>query len=1036
MSKTRVYELARELNVESKVLVKRLKDAGIKVASHQSTITNEEAESIRKSFATGSKVKAPESDAKKPKVVIRRRRRSTSEEDEGDAAGSSDSVAASADESASASSVVRKRRVDGDGENTKPGADGGSGAVADETTDHGDDTESKKRMVDSGSPSEPTQSTGSRPVGGEGRSAALKDAESLFKKTTVGESAEKTTEQTTSTDEEGVSETQSTVESSASPQVGASGEATVDGKSSKSDSSKQTIDLKTRPDSTESAEASDGDDSSATPADRAKEQRDRIRKRLDDNNAGVSGATIVRRATPQEVENLEAKQKTPGRREDSRGTRVTGMGLLGNRGSSSGNQSQGDDGPPTQDEWGQTRRRAPEEKSRDFTSKAAEEEEAAKRRVAAAKAKRANAGLTTRALLDQAQTKGTEEFGRFNPGGSFQPRTYTPSSHHRSRRDLKRRKDLKKTQITMPKAEKRVVEMGETITVGELAKALSVKSGELIKKLMGEGVMATLNQSLDFDTATLMASEYKYEVRNVSVTVEDLLKPSAVEAAGPLETRPPIVTVMGHVDHGKTSILDAIKKSNVASGEAGGITQHIGAYQVETGSHKITFLDTPGHEAFSSMRSRGAKVTDIVVLVVAADDGVMPQTVEAISHAKAAEVPIIVAVNKIDKPSTNVERVYTELAEQGVQAEEWGGEIQFIKCSALEGTGLDELLEAVALQAEVLELKATSEGEAEAVVIEAHLDRGRGPVATAVVQRGTLRTGDYVVAGTHTGRVRGMFDHLGTELREAGPSQPVELIGLSGVPNAGDSVNSVEDDRRAKQIADLRATRARDEAARRSSASSLEDLLSKVQTADAFEVNFIIKGDTQGSVEAVSEGIIKLNTDRVKNKIIHSAVGGVSESDISLAAASEAIIIAFNVRAARGLDDFADKQGVMVRYFSIIYDIVDVVKSLMVGKLPPIVSEVVQGRAEVRKPISVPKIGTVAGSAVTDGKITRNAQCRLIRDDIVIYSGKLQSLRRFKDDVREVQTGYECGISIDGYNDIKEGDVIEAFVLEEQAATL
>jgi translation initiation factor IF-2 len=493
---------------------------------------------------------------------------------------------------------------------------------------------------------------------------------------------------------------------------------------------------------------------------------------------------------------------------------------------------------------------------------------------------------------------------------------------------------------------------------------------------------------------------------------------------------------MGHVDHGKTSLLDAIRSAKVASGEAGGITQHIGAYTVDYNNQKIAFLDTPGHEAFSSMRARGASLTDIVILVVAADDGVMPQTVEAINHAKAAGVPIIVAVNKIDKQSTNLDRLFAQLAEHGIQSEEWGGENQFVKTSALQKIGIEDLLEAIVLQAEVLDLKAPTEGLAGGAVVEAHLDKGRGPVATIMVQTGTLEVGQYVVAGMEYGRVRAMIDHRGKKLTVAGPSTPIEVVGLSGVPSAGDRVNAVEDEKTCREIVSLRQEQERKKNSGKSSAASLADLLAKVQNSERPEVPIIVKADVQGSLEAVCEAISKLSTPKVSNRVVHRAVGGISESDLSLAVATGAVIVAFNVRAARGLDDEADREGVVLRYFSIIYELVDSVKAIMAGKLPPIVTEQVLGHAEVRQTISVPKIGTIAGSAVLDGKITRQSQLRLVRNSVVIYNGKISSLRRFKDDVREVAQGYECGIGIEGYQDIRIGDVIEAYVFEESAPTL
>jgi translation initiation factor IF-2 len=579
--------------------------------------------------------------------------------------------------------------------------------------------------------------------------------------------------------------------------------------------------------------------------------------------------------------------------------------------------------------------------------------------------------------------------------------------------------------------------MGHDITVGDLAKQLSVKSSEIIKKLMAQGMMVTINQEIDFDTVSIIAADYSFEVKSNVVSLEDILSSKKqLHSEAEKHERPPIVTIMGHVDHGKTSILDAIRKAKVVDGEAGGITQHIGAYKVDKDGRQIAFLDTPGHEAFSAMRARGAQVTDIVVLVVAADDGVMPQTIEAISHAKAAEVPIIVAVNKMDKPNINLERVYGELMEHGIQSEEWGGDTQFVKVSALQGTGLDDLLDAILLQSEILELTAAIKAPATGSVVEAHLDKGRGPVATVMVQEGELKVGDYIVAGNKFGRVRAMHDHRGIRLDVAGPSTPVEVLGLSDVPMAGDVVDVVNDEKTAREVADWRVENENRSAGAKSSAASLDELLNKVKAAETPELPVIIKADTQGSLEAIAEAVLKLNSDRVRNRIVHKAVGGVNESDLTLAETSNAVVVAFNVRAARGLDDLAEQKGVLVKYFSVIYDIVDALKAVMAGKLPPVQKEVVQGHAEVRQTIRVPKLGTVAGTAVLDGKVTRSSNVRLIRDEVVIFSGKVGSLRRFKDDVREVAQGYECGIGIEGYNDIREGDVIESFIIEEHAPQL
>lgn len=595
--------------------------------------------------------------------------------------------------------------------------------------------------------------------------------------------------------------------------------------------------------------------------------------------------------------------------------------------------------------------------------------------------------------------------------------------------------ETRKTEITVPKAIKRIIKITESISVGELAKRMGIKANDLIKSLMKMGMMVTINHPLDYDTAVILASEYGYEVENVAVDLDEILE-SAPDAPETLVKRPPVVTIMGHVDHGKTSLLDAIREANVIAGEAGGITQHIGAYDVELNGRKITFLDTPGHEAFTAMRARGAKVTDIVILVVAADDGVMPQTREAINHSKAAEVPIIVAINKIDKPDAKPERVKQELMEFGLVASEWGGDATMVEVSAKKRLNLEELLEMVLLQADVMELKANPDKMAKGTIVEAKLDKGRGPVATVLVQEGTLKAGDYCVVGIHSGRVRAMQNDRGEKVLEAGPSKPVELVGLSGVPDAGDVFVAMKDEKQAKEIATLRQIKLRELELAKHSKLSLEDLYRKIQSGEVKDLNVIVKGDVQGSVEAVGESLRKLSTDAVRLNVIHSAVGAVTETDVNLAAASNAIVIGFNVRPEVKAQGLAEKEGVDIRLYNIIYDAVEDVKKAMEGLLSPTFKEKYLGRSDVRELFSVPKVGTVCGCHVQDGKMLRNAQVRLLRDNVVVYEGKMSSLRRFKDDVKEVASGYECGIGLENYNDVKVGDIIEAFEMEKIAAKL
>ncbi len=590
-------------------------------------------------------------------------------------------------------------------------------------------------------------------------------------------------------------------------------------------------------------------------------------------------------------------------------------------------------------------------------------------------------------------------------------------------------KEQRKTEITTPKASKRVIRITEGVTVGDLGRNMGVKAGDLIKKLMELGQMATLNQVLDVDTATLLASEFGYSVENVSFDLESAIEESTEEEAGEAMPRPPVVTVMGHVDHGKTSLLDAIRHTNVTAKEFGGITQHIGAYTVEVGGRRIAFVDTPGHEAFTQMRARGAKLTDIVVLVVAANEGVMPQTQEAVNHARAAEVPIIVAINKIDLPDANIDRVKQRLTEIGLVPEDYGGDTITVPVSARSGEGIDKLLEMILLQADVMELKAVQNRPARGTIIESQLDRGRGPVATVLIQEGTLHQGDAFVSGTSYGRVRAMQDHLGQRLTDAGPSTPVEIFGLSSVPEPGTVFTAVAEESKARQVAEYRRSKQREGELAKSSRISLEDLSQRMAAGEVKELKVVLKGDVQGSVEALSNQLERLSTGEVKLEVIHASAGAISETDVTLASASKAIVIGFNIRPEPKAAALAEKEGVEIRLYTIIYEAINDMREAMEGLLAPTYREKALGRAEVRKIFSVPG-ATVAGSMVLDGKITRSARARLVRDGRPVWEGKLSSLKRFKDDAREVAAGYECGIALENYNDLKPGDIIEAFELE------
>jgi translation initiation factor IF-2 len=650
-----------------------------------------------------------------------------------------------------------------------------------------------------------------------------------------------------------------------------------------------------------------------------------------------------------------------------------------------------------------------------------------------------NRGKERKRVREVVNLKEQEQFARQVTGRGAPRRqpavvdSRTMQSPRRKRRDAPAKRALPK-----PAAElKRAVRVPGDISVAELARQLGSKAAQIQARLMAAGKMVSVNQSIDVDTVKLLAAEMDFEVQDTGFKEAVFIE--APELAGPggeRELRPPIITVMGHVDHGKTSLLDAIRKTSVVDGEAGGITQHIGAYQAMAGDALLTFIDTPGHAAFTAMRARGAQVTDIVILVVAASEGPMPQTLEAIEHAKAAGCPIVVAINKCDLPGADPQMTRQKLMERELVPEEFGGDTICVEVSATRGTGLDQLLEMIALQAEVLELQGEPARRARGVVLEAELDKGRGPVATVLVQDGTLRRGDIVVVGSEWGRVRQMENENGDRLKDAGPSVPVQILGLSGVPDAGATLNVVENERGAKQVIEHRSSQQQSEAVVSKPAMTLEDFFAQGADGESKELPVVLKTDVHGTCEAVKDALEKLSTDRVNLKILSASVGAPGESDVNLAKASGAVILGFNVRPDPTARRAAEQQGVDIRVYQIIYELLDEVRAAMAGLLPPTIKEVMLGRAEVRQPFTIPKIGTIAGSFVTEGLIRRNAQARLIRDGVQIYDGRVGSLRRFKDDAREVQTNFECGIGIDGYNDIKIGDVIEAYELEEHAAEL
>ncbi|EBG9787577.1 translation initiation factor IF-2 [Salmonella enterica] len=697
----------------------------------------------------------------------------------------------------------------------------------------------------------------------------------------------------------------------------------------------------------------------------------------------------------------------------------------------------------------QARREAEEQAKREAQQKAEREAAEQAKREAAEKAKREAAEkdkVSNQQTDDMTKTAQAEKARRENEAAELKRKAEEEARRKleeearaavRGGKGGKRKGSSLQQGFQKPaQAVNRDVVIGETITVGELANKMAVKGSQVIKAMMKLGAMATINQVIDQETAQLVAEEMGHKVilRRENELEEAVMSDRDTGAAA--EPRAPVVTIMGHVDHGKTSLLDYIRSTKVASGEAGGITQHIGAYHVETDNGMITFLDTPGHAAFTSMRARGAQATDIVVLVVAADDGVMPQTIEAIQHAKAAGVPVVVAVNKIDKPEADPDRVKNELSQYGILPEEWGGESQFVHVSAKAGTGIDELLDAILLQAEVLELKAVRKGMASGAVIESFLDKGRGPVATVLVREGTLHKGDIVLCGFEYGRVRAMRNELGQEVLEAGPSIPVEILGLSGVPAAGDEVTVVRDEKKAREVALYRQGKFREVKLARQQKSKLENMFANMTEGEVHEVNIVLKADVQGSVEAISDSLLKLSTDEVKVKIIGSGVGGITETDATLAAASNAILVGFNVRADASARKVIESESLDLRYYSVIYNLIDEVKAAMSGMLSPELKQQIIGLAEVRDVFKSPKFGAIAGCMVTEGTIKRHNPIRVLRDNVVIYEGELESLRRFKDDVNEVRNGMECGIGVKNYNDVRVGDMIEVFEIIEIQRTI
>ena len=677
------------------------------------------------------------------------------------------------------------------------------------------------------------------------------------------------------------------------------------------------------------------------------------------------------------------------------------------------------------------------ENQRDYSSKAIDKQKASRQYDETKSIKKANKSrrssqfeeLDTGKLKDLKQVDSLSNMFTEQDGGMLEYYDLTTARGKKNKKKLQKDDEQRNKQKIF---ELKEITIPENITVKDLAQEMKKTTAEVIKKLFSLGIMATINNTLDFDTAFLVASEFGITAnKKTEVKEEDILFDDTEDAPEDLEPRPPVVVVMGHVDHGKTSLLDAIRSTNVIEGEAGGITQHIGAYMVNINGREITFLDTPGHEAFTSMRARGAQITDIAILVIAADDGVMPQTVEAINHAKAAEIPIIVAVNKIDLPGANIEKIKQELMEYELVPEEWGGDTIYVPISAKKHINIENLLEMVLLVADMKELKANPRKQAKGTVIEARLDKAKGPIASILVQRGTLDVGDTIVVGTSIGRIRGMKNDKGQKIKKAGPSTPVEIMGLTNVPEAGDTFYEVKDEKMAKHLIERRKRQEREKAIAEQSKVTLSNLFEKMESENLKELAIIVKADVQGTAQALKQSLEKLTNEEVRVRVIHSAVGAVSESDVQLAKAAKAIIIAFNVRPSLAAKDMAEKDGIEIKQYSVIYNAIEDVESAMKGMLAPVYQEKVIGNVEVRQTFKLSSVGTIAGAYVLDGKVERNAGVRVIRENVVIHEGKLASLKRFKDDVKEVTKGFECGIQIENYNDIKEGDIIEVYVMEE-----
>ena len=989
MAKVRVYELAKDLNMTNKQLLEKLKELEIDAKSHMSALGNSDVAAVKQNLL-GKKKRSNEVKVR-PSVIRRRRTKTTSQADE-----------IERDEDVDDSPEVEESIVPDSGDQ-ETAQDAEDSAVADETPEasvssqDGDIAPEPKKEKPVKRPAKKVMSKNSEPAKIIKPVKVEEPATPEPAPETVTVDAEKTTEAPPVEDETAVKSPETEVAETPKTPVAETKsedktEAPEPADSGKSKSSPQPVDEKAKESPEIKQKTAQPDEDESSEEENGQGKRKKKKKK-------TTPAKIVRVADPAVLENIKRMK-------------------AGESHSGSGN---GHDRPARKQPIADAG--APDDPRQDLVMPPAAPNDRKRGRARDDVQPTDEPGSRKKRRKKKSVVEGNDLYrGR---GGRKK----------KGRKDPKGKKgNFQKTQITTPKAIKRRVKIDEAIELAELAKRMGIKANEMIVKLMGMGVMATVNQTIDYDTASLVAAEFDFEVEKASFEEETLLNvvPSEEEDTGKMETCPPVVTIMGHVDHGKTSLLDVIRESKITSGEAGGITQHIGAYNVETpNGGRITFLDTPGHAAFTAMRSRGAQVTDIVILVVAADDGVMPQTIEAINHAKAAGVPVVVAVNKMDKEGADPDRIMRELSEHDLLAEDWGGNVIFVKVSAKTGKGIDELLEMVLLQAEVLELRANADRNATGYVVESRLDIGRGAVATVLVKQGTLKDGDPIVCGLHSGHIRAMIDDSGNRVESAGPSTPVEIVGLAGVPDAGDEFVAVSSDKDAKQIAAHRMQKQRAKELAKKSRANLQKMFENLGSEEIQELKLIVKADVQGSIEALNDSLKELAKEEVEVKIVHSAVGTINESDVSLAAVSDAIIIGFNVRPAPQIRKLAKDENVDMRFYDIIYDVINDIKAALDGMMPSTFQENIIGRAEVRDTFVVPKIGTIAGCAITEGKVVRGKKVRLLRDGIIKCDTELSSLRRFKDDVKEVEQGYECGIGLEKYNDIKVGDAIECYEVEE-----